>query len=64
MEGINMKLEIGVNMKDHNLPMYYDYFHDCKHIVQQIIAYRRSYATKQMKNKLKSKYFDIQHLSY
>ena len=64
MEGINMTMERGLNMKDQNHPRYNDYFHDCKHIVQQSIAYRRSYATKQMKNKLKSKFFDMQHLSY
>ena len=53
MEGINMTMERGLNMKDQNHPRYSDYF-----------AYRRSYATKQMKNKLKSKFIDMQRLTY
>ena len=56
MEGINMTMERGLNLKDPNHPKFNDYFHDCKHIVRQSIAYRRSYATKQMKKKLKSKF--------
>ena len=54
MEGINMTMERVLNLKDPNHPKFNDYFHDCKHIVRQSIAYRRSYATKQMKKKLKS----------
>ena len=63
MEGIIMTMKKSLNMKDSNHPRYNDYFHGCKHIVQQSIAYRRSYATKQMKNKLKNKFYHMQHLS-
>ena len=42
---------------DENHPNYNDYFHDCKKIVTDGIAQRRSYATKQIQKVLKSKSF-------
>ena len=54
MEGINMTMEKGLNMKDPYHSRYNDYLHDGTYIVQQSIAYRRLYSIKQMKIKLKS----------
>jgi hypothetical protein len=55
IEGIKVTLLNSLQV-DENHPNYNDYFHDCKKIVTDGIAQRRSYATKQIQKVLKRKF--------
>jgi hypothetical protein len=54
MDSIKITLKNALQV-DENHPNYNDYFHDCKKIVTDGIAQRRSYATKRIQKVLKRK---------